>query len=351
MSQPADKEPTPHQYETAKQFNADALNDINIKDTAPISSLGEGYKEIGMSREPFTVELADSILNCKELPFDRQLDNKWVVELIKAMRGGNFVAQQVQIVVCELNGVKYRLNGQHVSWARSMLDTHDKAFSKSYKPLVTVCHYKAKTEEDLRMLYANIDRAKVRSRGQVVQSYLFGKPEFQFTNPEGNTENYSKRLLSALSTGLVGWIHGFSSSRRPSADELSYMISTTHYEIAMRVAEFLRDCPAAKKHIQRGPIWAAMFATFDRSKSDSEAFWIGVRDGVGLEADDPRLKLSHMLMQYSVNAGLGGSSARAKTASGEEMYRWCIDAWNAYRNKKAVRFAKFDKTKDRVAVQ
>ena len=113
----------------------------------------------------------------------------------------------------------------------------------------------------------------------------------------------------------------------------------------MRVANFLTVCGKRKgiSHITRGPCYAAMFATFNRAKEASEQFWAAVRDGNDLGLNDPRLKLRNMLTTHAVNDGATGKVSKVQTTNSEEMYRWCLEAWKAFREGREIKSIKTPK--------
>lgn len=314
------------------QISPEVLQDMDFPGMSPVSSLGGGlsYKTRGNRTENLTVERAYKYAELPEFSADRKLSNPHVLRLMTAMREGRFHWERADVTVCTLNGKEYRMNGNHTCWARIELGTADPAFSKKYICPVTVHRYEAETEDDMRRLYANIDRNKPRSKSNVIHSYLFDSEQFA---------GYSKPIISALSQGLSGFAWGFDSKecyKRHSTDEIAYLLKTEYYDLAIRVANCLKLYPSSS-HIKRGPVYAAMFATYNKHQADSDAFWEGVVTGANLTVTDPRLKLRNALSSHSINAGRGGGRIHNTTVSGEEMYRWCIYAWNAYRSKQDMK--------------
>jgi hypothetical protein len=83
------------------------------------------------------------------------------------------------------------------------------------------------------------------------------------------------------------------------------------------------------KHLNRQPVAAAMFATYQRSQSASLEFWTAVRDETDTAPTMPTRKLARYLLTVGVDSGSGAS--RIRTVPPREMYVKCLHAWNAWR--------------------
>ena len=84
---------------------------------------------------------------------------------------------------------------------------------------------------------------------------------------------------------------------------------------------------------KRGSVVGGMFLTFAKSAKGSDEFWSAVRDGTGFtQKHDPRLKLRNSLMTCKVaQTGDRRTDRGPKAVSSEEIIRWAIHAWNAWR--------------------
>lgn len=308
---------TLQKVESQKQFDPTALSD---DETIPVASLGSGLKVVARENKELTHSLATELLELEIFGPDRPLDDAHVARLQKAMERGTFRPELVQIMVCSLNGKNYRINGQHTCWARLYTD-------KSYRCPVQLIRYKASSENDMRMLYASVDRGKPRSKSNVINAYLFGHGAFA---------GFSKTIIKQMSEGFSFWMWG-NNSPQHDGDEISYLLETDYHGLAMKVGKFLDGCQVkTARHLRRSPVYAAFFATFDKSESDAIEFWEAVRDGANLSIDDPRLKLRNHLQGHAVNAGRGGGSYKNNVCA-DDMFGWCIQAWNAFRTNSSVK--------------
>ena len=314
--------PFPEPPDSDKQFTKDELW---ASDTLPITSLGSGLKLVKRETVNFTKDFATSILDEKVMPPfkpDRALDQSHVNYLIQAMQQGTFRWEMVQLMTCTCNGKTYRMNGQHTAWARIYFDA-----TSSNLP-VNIYRYHAQTEEDMRGLYASIDRGRARNRANVINSYLFDSDKFK---------DFSKQTIKYLAEGLSLWLwEDHNHIRQHNADEVSYLLKTDYYNLAMKVGNFLvkANFSGDARHLRRSPVFAALFATYKKAEGDSELFWNAVKTGANLSSDDPRLKLRNQLMTAGLTKGRGDN--HKISVNGDDMYGWAIQAWNSWRKQKPL---------------
>src|SRR5436190_8943088 len=146
------------------------------KPTEPIyeiSSLGSGLELKSRKTVELTQEFANSFLETAEFTGDRPLRTSHVMFLCRQMEAAAFRWEQVNLMTCMWQGREYRMNGQHTCWARVYAE-----LPKGARTPVAVLKYAAEAEQDMRQLYATIDRGAPRNRGNVVVSYLSGRSEF-----------------------------------------------------------------------------------------------------------------------------------------------------------------------------
>lgn len=295
-----------------------------------IAELGEGLILKNRRTIEFTPQFASDFLEIAEFTagdekIDRNLQMDHVIYLARQMEGGMFRWEQVNLMVCLCEGGKYRMNGQHTAWARVTAN-----LPEGVRTPVQLLTYEAATFQDMRQLYASIDRGKGRNRGNVVVSYLGGSDEFP---------GYSKGTLRKLASGLTWHLWENQDQRRlHNADEVSYLLLKDYHRTALAVGTLLNESkPADSKHINRQPVWGAMFATFAKAPQIAREFWIHVRDGVGIaNKDDPR----HTLRNFLMSSGLAASrlhNGDTKTVSPEDMYRASLLTWNAHRQGRSLK--------------
>lgn len=295
-----------------------------------VKALGKGYELASRKDVNLTWDEARRFITMTEFAGDRKLRPSHVEYLLHAMQRGTFRPELVTLIVCECKGKTYRMNGQHTCWARLEMD-------EDYTCPVAVLTYRAKTEADMRLLYATIDRGAARTRSNVLDSHLVGTALFE------GVPNTVVRLIAAGFT-LWKWVDR-SARGRHDGDDVSYLLLTEHAGEAELVSDFLRTLPPREsRHVLRGPVVAAMFATFALGPRKAKEFWVPVADGVNIgSSNDPRMRLRNLLVDLS--------AIGAKPSGGQEhLYRLCIVAWNAFRSKTDVRTLKAPEDGDRPEV-
>jgi hypothetical protein len=316
-----------------KQFQGD----IPHEETFDMGSLGEGLKIISRETKELTKKLATELLEMREFSGERALNDDHVIFLTRQMESGNFRWEQTQIITCTLDGVVYRMNGQHTSWSR--LNMPD-----NYRAPVYFIRYQAKSDHDMRQLYASIDRGKARTQSNVVISYLSGRCEFS---------QFNKKILRMLAQGLAFW-HWEDQTIRGihTGDDRAYLMLKDHYQVTTKVGNFINGYKTGDiKHIFRAAVVGAMYSTFDKAPEKSIEFWNSVITGENLSKDDPRMVLRNKLMTASIGSQTINTGHKQDMTSSEEMMRWCVYAWNAYRDDKAISSLKTQLDKPRSAVR
>jgi hypothetical protein len=181
---------------------------------------------------------------------------------------------------------------------------------------------------------------KARSTGNIVCSYLYDTPEWK---------GHSKSTLVKLAEALAFWLWEDETSRgKRDGDDRAVLLQTTYYNLGQKVGQFLEQSKGVSaQHIRRRPVISAMLATFQKSAPVAVEFWSAVRDGTGFGSkNDPRLVLRNMLTTSAICQGRGASDDK-KSVSAEEVYRWCIYAWNASRRGDQVKQIKVVMNADR----
>lgn len=295
-----------------------------------ITKIGKGLRLKEKKTIMLNRELATWLLEqVEDFVAERPLRQRHVNYLAEQMERGSFLPEQVTIVVCELpDGRMVRMNGQHTSWA--ILEFKDEE-AKAYE--VNFMTYEADTEEDMRRLYASLDRGTPRTQDHVVRSYLVGSEHFGGLNG---------REIKMLSGGFAWYYWPMSHDRgKHGGDDIAVLLSTDYLDLALRVAEVVKGLDKKRDaHLYRVAVIGAIFATVLKAPKIAAEFWARVADGLGLDsAQDPRYKLREFLISTAVRSQ-SGVSAGKRAVPGEDMYRACIAAWNAHRANKLVQHFK-----------
>lgn len=293
--------------------------DFSVLDDVPesleICSLGEGLKRLEDKPVEMNLKLAEEVLSLHDFAADRKMDMNHVARLKSAMERGTFIPDLVQLITCQCKGTTYRLNCQHVAAARLQMP-------KEYRCPIRHIRYSAKTENDVRRLYASIDRGKPRNKATVVTSYLFETPEWA---------GFGRHVIGWISEGLSLWLWQSKHVRTfRDGDDRAFLLMTDYLDLGRKVGRFIQSHQNnVIKFLRRAPVIAAMFATFQKDEQAATQFWSSIAEGAGFtSSEDPRRVLRDGLMQASLKQGAGGTK---RAAESEEMYRWCVNQWNSWR--------------------
>lgn len=258
---------------------------------------------------------------------DRQLSKGHVAYLASEMKQGRFLPEMTTIAICKLNGSTFRLNGQHTANAVLQVVAEKEDFAL---PGVTLVTYTVDSEEDMRQIYARIDRGAARTNIQVAHSILVGTKAFA---------EVPTRVLGLLPTGLALWQFEDNGDRKVYVGETAAEdVQGEFLEVSRLIANFMEPLSPRKgqhDHMFRGPVVAALYATFSLDPVDAAKFWQAVATGVGFESEtEPAARLRQMLQNMQVHGGhvaSVGSGKKKPTIGHEPMYRACVHAWNKFR--------------------
>lgn len=265
----------------------------------------------GPTPRKVTQSLADVFNNMNPAPHDRPLRNDRVQHLKAEIIGGRFRTAEWASVKCKEDGHTYRVNGKHTSHVFSQLNGETPRGTT-----IIVTEFECDKLEDVAALYSTFDtRSSVRSSGDINRIYgaVAGL-------------DVAARIINRCVTGMsfAIWENGYA---RHKADERAQLL-IAHKDFVEWAIQF-QDTVRCR-HLQRGPVIAAMFQTYRKNKSAAAEFWTAVRDGSGARPSVPDRKLERYLLSTSVNTGAGARGRDA--ASQREVYVKCLHAWNAWRS-------------------
>ncbi len=302
--------------------------------TPPTETVSTKSKEtirlVTQKKVALSHEFCLKILELTEVPGDRNVRPRLVNRIITAMRRNTMRYELVSVAVarCLEDGVEYRENGQHTCRAVLALPAdwvHEK---------VNYLYYECDTLEDVRTLYGTFDQGGSRSKAEVILSLLKSTPQF---------ENVSDRLIRSVASGLAFWLWDDANTRADhDGEDVAYLLQNDHAVVANRVVAFSQKHGGFTKRdltwVDRAAVLAAMLETFNTVPTKATEFWDKVVTGAELREGDPRLKLHNVLMTSRLlNAQTRSKPKNIVNAGLEEMYRWCIVAWNTWRNGESLR--------------
>jgi hypothetical protein len=281
-----------------------------------------GYELVGTPKtEKVTQELAIRFRDMDPVPHDRPLNPKRVDAYRKMLAAGLFRPVQWATVHCNETQATYRVNGKHTS----------NLFSE-YQELpqllhATIEHYHCDDLDDVARLYATFDsRTQVRTTNDINRA---------FAAVDADLSEMPTKIVNLCVTAVSYSRNGDNARHRTAAERAECLLEDDVKVFAAWLHETLGSNNESSRHLWRGPVVAAMYDTFKKSRKASGEFWMAVRDGTGSTPKKPDRVLHRFLLTKTVNHGgmaTGGRNASRGTMCGaREMYVKCLHAWNAWR--------------------
>lgn len=264
--------------------------------------------------QTLTTRFAERLLTYNTFKGQRKLDAEWVGNLTNIIREDLFTVGHIAVVTYANGGkpIDYLVNGQHQC----------NGVVAANKPVKVVFEkYLCDTMDDVSLLYEQFDNHKTRS----LQNLVTMKQDAL-----GIIE-WPSKIANLTVTGAAMKEGKFNASKHVKVSLLPEYLRHGKF-----LRKLLTDIPSgswAKEcaHLMRGPVVSAIFTTWEKSQSDSERFWIAVRDGEGLKRTEPQHKLRDFLKESNFDRGRGAVGGARRTVNQHEMTSRCITAWNAFR--------------------
>ena len=289
----------------------------------------EKYPRIDSKLVDFTPKTANEYLGLDKIgeKIEREINNKWVLELKEKMDDGTWLDCHGEITMarCKWNDELCKINGQHRCMARLLVT------DPNFKPKMRVITYSVEDEKQLRELHSLFDNRGTihqRTRKQLVTALLYGTPEF--TTKTG--EEVAPGLLSKLEIAIRGARVGMLNSSRLPVDEMCHELRNQCNKTAWRVLPFFRagENKLRTKHLRKGPVCSAIFATMEARPVDATKFWNNIYTGTFKGEDTPECRLNDWLLRV-IQHGTSSQSFNKQRANANEIMNTCIKCFNAFR--------------------
>lgn len=277
-----------------------------------------------ISDHTITLDHAKAIeyIDLPVFPGEREITDAHVQTLYDEMRKGTFNSLLVVLATATLDGIRFKINGQHTCWA---VVSMPKNFSLKVREL----RYRVNSREQLKLLYGTFDRLRARSDSHMTKVFL------------ADSSVVADIWMSEVPRGVNAFRHWHLSDpnkrTRTSPDQLAAVIQGEFADLFRAVMLFKQTFGTENGLARRLPVVAAMFATFAKLPTKAAEFWQPVIDGLGLTAKtDPRYVLRDTL-QNAVSGGSNRGRPSTRLMSVEDQYRVCLMAWNKWRKGEVVR--------------
>ena len=301
------------------EVHTDTPNGINAVQTL------SGVRLVVDEHVNMTPRFALEYIESPAIDMERNVSDNHVQLLFDQMRLGRFNWDVVQIVTAQLGDKRYKINGQHTSWAAYYLA--EEAGVKPGKVLGRIrrMHYRVNDQESLSALYQTFDPSKgsrsVAHVNAMSLQYLSG------------FEGFSQPKLNRIGSGTAMWeVESDKARKRLDSSQVAVMVQK-HLDVVHRVLGIWAELESFKP-ARRNCVFAAAMATFDKRPVAAKEFWVPVLTAVGFDdRNDPRLRLRNLLVDSVVRS----KSKDKVNYTAEQLYRIMLYCWNKWRDGEPLR--------------
>lgn len=273
-----------------------------------------------------TNELAKKWADMPAAHVDRPVSERRLIAYRRMAQEGGFRPITWAKVYCKEIDDTFRVNGKHTSTVFSTLDL-SKLPAEIY---ATIEDYECDTIEDVAQLYSTFDsQLQTRNSSDINRAFAATIPELK---------DHGVAFINLMVGGIAyaTWPSGTGGNSGQTAAERAELLFD-NVTFCLWCHGILDAMTKATRHLQRVPVVAAMFMTYQRAKQASTDFWSAVRDATGTTPDTPDRKLEKFL---STTRALGGRSTgsiptRYRITPREYLVK-CLRAWNAWRKKETT---------------
>lgn len=272
-----------------------------------------------------TKSLAREFSEMAPCPNDRPLNERRRDLLVAIAKKGEFRLCEWSSVLCDETGEEYRVNGKHTSTAFNQMYENGSADALRGIKIVRTSYY-ADTLEQVAKLYATFD-SKISARTVSDINRVYAQCDERLASISSRTINLAVSAMARYKSAKKRLYDGTTPDVRAAE-----LINHADFVVWLNALFTEADRQHSDvKAIRRGPVAAAMFGTYLKAPQKATEFWTLVRDASAPDVKDASRTLNRVLVQSSLNHGVGARSNK-KVASAEEIYYKCVYAWNSWRS-------------------
>ncbi len=261
-----------------------------------------------------TKVLAREFVEMDAAPNDRALSERRLAVYERIIQQQGFRPCCWARAHCVETGTVYRVNGKHTSTLFSTLDPLPELY-------VVIEDYKCETLEDVARLYGSFDsRTQSRTAREINAS---------FAGTVAELADVPRKIIDVCVSGISFHLWGSQYGQRPAAERAELMLDQVEFVLFTEDLVGAGHSSDAYRKLGRGPVAAAIFATYKKAPNKAKEFWEAVRDETGSVPSLPDRKLAKFLVVAAVDTGVG--SQRYRKAEAREFYVRSLHAWNAWR--------------------
>lgn len=274
------------------------------------------FREIEPEIVDLTPEFAKRVSNMPRFRGDRDRDSakgkRHIADLSADLQCGAFYTPVWSIV--KYDSQWWRIDGGHSS---KMLTDANCGFPTGKKAFLR--KFVAESAQDLAELFSRFDR------NLSVRTALENLKAHASTHDDLDPVKISNlgRAVDGIACALTCCGEG---AERMTEDERVRL--THHYRDFILFAQKF----VCNRYLQRSPVAAVIFLTFEKDEAAAGVFWTHVRDEDHPDRMHPSRRLASFLREACIGKEKVAGSANSKLAwSRRAFYVKCIHAWNAFR--------------------
>lgn len=265
--------------------------------------------------------MAKWFLDLPTFPGERPRRKGHVRTLMRAILRKTYLPEDVTLNTCIMGKKEYRINGQHTCAA--ILSINTQHHEKQIAPQVRYIQYRARNMAELKALYASKDQGAARTPSNQIVSLLSGVSGFDET-----LQDIIRRMAEGLKMRLSETNH---QRRENDPQVIANLMMGEYKDASIHIGRLFGEMAGEHaRHLKKAAVIAAMYYTYQSAPKLARTFWVGVRDGEGLQGKaNPIL----MLRDHLKDIGLRnrGRSADKMRIPSEHLLRQALHCWNAYR--------------------
>src|SRR5262245_28119251 len=266
---------------------------------------------------PLTFELVQQFKTMEGSPTEREVNPARCKYLYEKFAAGHLIP--FLWCIADLNGKKYRMNGQHSS---TVLAQMDGMFPKNGTVLRS--EFSVKDKEGLAYLFRQFDdRKSARTPADVSGAYQGLYDEVKDVN---------RASAKAAIEGAAWYRRVIEGVPTPTGDDQYGLFAVRALDTFVHWASEIFSIKTPE--MMKLPVIGAMYGTFTTNEAEAKPFWEEVARG-GDQYDESA-------PSSVVDAWLKEIKTERLNLKPGQIYQGCIYAWNAHRSDRTLSKIKFD---------
>jgi hypothetical protein len=278
------------------------------------------FKQIGTKVLPLTPDIAESFSNMTAWRGERPLRESNLRNLTRRLEDGQFHSPKWS--VAWLNGVQYRVDGQHSSRVLASANGHFPAGLNA-----VIDEYTCDDDSDLADLFMQFDNpTSSRSVSDVSNAHARIHPELDGVSGNAVRDCNAGIAFALSNDGEHAVKLGTEMRAKLVHDNIPFTVWASHF--------------VGERSLRRVPVVAAMYKTWSKCHHEADRFWNLVKD----ESHPDPLNPSRVLAKFIRTRTNHSAEKSGGQFTSHAFFVKSIHAWNAWRRKQKTDLKYYPKT-------